>query len=173
MLVNMYKPLVSIIIPVYNAETTLDRCIKSIIIQTYSNFELLLINDGSTDKSADICNYYSKSDSRIININRTNGGASAARNTGLLEAKGEWIIFIDSDDYISETYLSELMCCTTTSEASLVISSPIRSDSGKIKFLRSKLSNEIFCGTKEFFITWAFNIFRTAFKIVQGRDYSR
>ena len=144
----MYKPLVSIIIPVYNAETTLDRCIKSIIIQTYSNFELLLINDGSIDKSADICNYYSKSDSRIININRTNGGASAARNTGLLEAKGEWIIFIDSDDYISETYLSELMCCTTTSEASLVISSPIRSDSGKIKFLRSKLSNEIFCGTQ-------------------------
>lgn len=105
--------LVSFIIPIYNAEKYLDECIKSIIKQTYSNFELLLVNDGSTDNSAIICDTYANKDSRIKVIHKINGGDSSARNIGLDNAKGEYICFVDADDVIHpkllETTLSVLM----------------------------------------------------------------
>lgn len=105
--------LVSFIIPIYNAEKYLDECIKSIIKQTYSNFELLLVNDGSTDNSAIICDTYANKDSRIKVIHKINGGVSSARNIGLDNAKGEYICFVDADDVIHpkllETTLSVLM----------------------------------------------------------------
>ena len=100
-------PKVSVIVPVYNAEKTLHRCIDSILSQTFTDFELILINDGSTDNSGKICDDYAQKDSRIIVIHKDNGGVSATRNKGLDIAQGEWITFVDSDDYISETYLSD------------------------------------------------------------------
>ena len=93
-------PEISIIVPVYNAENYLDNCIKSILNQTFEDFELILVNDGSTDKSSHICNYYKKIDSRIKLINKKNGGVSSARNKGLEVAIGKYIGFVDSDDYI-------------------------------------------------------------------------
>lgn len=94
--------LLSIIVPVYNASEYLDECISSIISQTYSNFELLLINDGSTDKSLEICNKFKKYDKRIIVIDKKNTGVSDSRNVGLSLAKGKYIGFVDSDDCIEK-----------------------------------------------------------------------
>lgn len=82
------QPLISIIVPVYNAATYLRRCIESILKQTYRNFELLLIDDGSTDNSGEICDQYAKTDSRIISLHKPNGGVSSARNYGLLNVRG-------------------------------------------------------------------------------------
>lgn len=93
-------PLISIIIPIYNVEKYLDRCINSVINQTLTDIEIILINDGSTDKSLEICNKYAERDERIILINQNNLGASVARNKRLDIAKGYWIGFIDRDDYI-------------------------------------------------------------------------
>lgn len=93
--------LVSIVVPVYNNEEYLSRCIESILNQTYKNFELLLINDGSTDLSGEICEKYSKKDKRIKVIHQVNSGPSMARNRGIKESLGKYIQFVDSDDYIN------------------------------------------------------------------------
>lgn len=95
----MKNPLVSVIVPVYNAEKFLPRCINSILAQTSTDFELLLIDDGSTDKSGKICDEYAQKDIRIKVFHKKNGGVSTARNLGIDKAIGEWIIFMDSDDY--------------------------------------------------------------------------
>lgn len=102
------KPLVSVIVPVYNAEKYLETCVRSILFQTYRHFELILINDGSTDGSLDLCHRFADKDERIKVYSQPNGGASAARNKGLDVAKGEYIIFVDSDDYISETFIENM-----------------------------------------------------------------
>lgn len=99
--------MISIIIPVYNSANFLDKCISSVLSQSYTNFELLLINDGSTDLSGEICDYYAQNDSRVKVIHKTNGGASSARNIGLDQAKGEWITFVDSDDWVHEDFLKK------------------------------------------------------------------
>ncbi|MBE6318012.1 MAG: glycosyltransferase [Bacteroidales bacterium] len=101
-------PSVSIIVPVYNTEKYLSRCIDSILAQTFSDFELILVDDGSTDNSGKICDEYAKKDSRIIVIHKENGGASSARNKGLEIAQGEWITFVDSDDFITNNFIGNL-----------------------------------------------------------------
>lgn len=102
--------IISIIIPVYNLENrNLDRCIQSILNQTYKNFELILINDGSTDNSEKICEQYIYSDNRIKLINQQNGGVSSARNKGIDYSKGTYIAFIDGDDYVDENYLEHFV----------------------------------------------------------------
>lgn len=93
-------PKISIIVPVYNVEEYLEICIDSILNQTFKDFELILVNDGSTDNSLKICKYYENIDNRIYIIDKKNGGLSSARNAGLDIAKGEYIGFVDSDDYI-------------------------------------------------------------------------
>lgn len=98
------NPLFSVIVPVYNAEKYLSRCIDSILNQTYQNFELLLIDDGSKDKSGSICDKYEKKDPRVIAIHQSNSGPGTARNNGLHNAKGRYIIFVDSDDYLDSMY---------------------------------------------------------------------
>lgn len=99
-------PKVSVIIPVYNAEKTLHRCVDSVLAQTFTNFELILINDGSIDDSKKICDDYAKKDSRVVIIHKRNGGVSSARNKGIDIAQGEWITFVDSDDCITNDFLS-------------------------------------------------------------------
>lgn len=96
---------ISIIIPVYNAEKHLQQCIKSVCTQTIDSIEIILINDGSDDKSSNIIEQNASCDNRIIFINQHNGGVSKARNTGLLKARGKWIYFLDSDDWIEPNYL--------------------------------------------------------------------
>ena len=102
--------MISVIIPVYNTEKYLRRCIDSVLASYYRDFEILLINDGSTDKSADICREYSLKDNRIKVFHQKNQGVSAARNQGINKAIGEWLIFVDSDDYITKDFLSVISC---------------------------------------------------------------
>lgn len=94
------KDLISVIIPIYNGEKQLSRCLESIINQTYMNLEVILVNDGSTDKTLEICHEYKKNDNRIIIIDKKNEGVSVARNSGLKKAKGKYIYFSDADDYL-------------------------------------------------------------------------
>lgn len=98
---------VSIIIPVYNTEHFLKRCIDSILAQTYSDWELVLVDDGSKDSSGKICDEYAHLDNRIIVIHKSNGGVSSARNVGLDIAKGEYVCFMDSDDWVEPSYLED------------------------------------------------------------------
>ena len=100
-------PQISIIIPVYNAESTLKRCIDSILTQSFSDFELILVDDGSNDTSPKLCDQYAQQDNRVIVIHKANGGVSEARNVGLNTAKGVWISFIDSDDEIRVDYFEQ------------------------------------------------------------------
>ena len=102
------RELISVILPVYNVEAYLRRCINSILQQTYTEFEVLMIDDGSTDNSGSICDEYCALDSRCTVIHQENRGLSGARNTGLKNAKGEYITFIDSDDYVHPLYLEYL-----------------------------------------------------------------
>lgn len=103
---------ITIIIPIYNAEKYLKQCLFSILTQTFSDFELLLINDGSIDESRKICDSYAAKDSRIKVFHKENGGVSSARNLGLEKANGEWIWFVDSDDYIRNDALDNLQSAT-------------------------------------------------------------
>ena len=98
---------ISVIVPVYNVEKWLNMCIDSILAQSYKNLETILVNDGSTDKSKDICDQYLKEDNRVKVFDILNSGQSVARNIGLKEAKGDYILFIDSDDYISDKAIIE------------------------------------------------------------------
>lgn len=100
--------LISVIVPVYNAEKYIERCVKSIQNQTYAFFELILVNDGSEDNSLKICKEMAQEDERIIVLNRANGGASAARNMGLKKMSGQYVVFADSDDYVSPSYIENL-----------------------------------------------------------------
>lgn len=104
----MSEPLISVIVPVYNVEKYLKRCVDSILVQTYKNLEILLVNDGCTDNCPAICNDYAARDSRIVVINKKNGGLSDARNAALDVAKGEYIAFVDSDDYLAADYIEYL-----------------------------------------------------------------
>lgn len=99
--------MVSIIVPIYNAEQYISKCIESILAQTYRDFELILVDDGSTDMCGKICDEYAKQDSRVHVIHQENKGVSAARNAGISLAKGEYIMFVDSDDFITENMLEK------------------------------------------------------------------
>ena len=99
-----FSPLISVIVPVYNAEKTLRQCIDSILSQEFKDFELLLIDDGSRDQSPAICDDYAIKDDRVRAFHKPNRGVSSARNLGLDHAQGIWVVFVDSDDYISNNY---------------------------------------------------------------------
>ena len=99
-------PKISVIVPVYNAEKYLHRCIDSILSQTFTDFELLLIDDGSKDGSGAICDEYAAKDNRVRVFHKENGGASSARNLGMDNAQGEWVAFVDADDYVLPSYLA-------------------------------------------------------------------
>lgn len=105
----MKEELISVIVPVYNVEKYLEKCVKSIINQTYKNLEIILVDDGATDNSGKICDELSKTDSRIKVIHKENGGLSDARNFGLDIATGEYIAFIDSDDFLKEDFYEYLV----------------------------------------------------------------
>ena len=102
------KPLVSIIVPIYNAQDHIARCVESIRRQTYQNLEILLLNDGSKDVSLEVCRMYAKVDPRIVLIDKANSGVAATRNMGLREAKGKYLQFVDADDTI-QPYATELL----------------------------------------------------------------
>lgn len=103
------EQLVSVIVPVYNVEEYLDECIESIVLQTYKTLEIILVDDGSTDQSGKKCDEWREKDERITVIHQKNRGVSAARNAGLSNSTGQWIAFVDSDDYIDKNYIEKLL----------------------------------------------------------------
>ena len=116
---NKSNPLISVIVPIYNVEMYLERCVSSIINQTYTKIEIILVNDGSTDKCPDICDSFAAKDERITVIHQPNKGLSAARNTGIEIFNGEWICFIDSDDWVAENFI-ELLLTTAVQNNTLM-----------------------------------------------------
>ncbi len=102
-------PAISVIVPVYNAEKDLDRSINSVLTQTFTDFELILVDDGSKDSSAKICDDYAQKDSRVKVFHKENGGVSSARNFGIDRATGEYITFLDADDYFQPEFIDELL----------------------------------------------------------------
>lgn len=101
-------PKISVIVPVYNVEKYLNRCVDSILNQTFEDFELILVNDGSPDNCGNICDEYAQKDNRVKVIHKKNGGVSSARNVGIDIAQGEYIMFVDSDDWINENMLNDM-----------------------------------------------------------------
>ena len=118
----MEMPLVSIIVPVYNAQSHLSRCLESICGQEYKNLELIVINDGSKDQSLPVCEEFRKKDSRILLVDKANSGVSDTRNLGLKLAGGKYVQFVDSDDYIAPDYTARLVEAAEKTGADLVIS---------------------------------------------------
>lgn len=107
------KPLISVIVPVYNVEKFLDSCIESLISQTYDNLEIILVDDGAKDSSGEICDSYALKDNRIKVIHKQNAGVSKARNTGMENMTGEYFCFIDGDDYVHEDYIDAMYSLIT------------------------------------------------------------
>ena len=138
----MIEPKISVVVPVYNASQYLPKCIESILSQSFQDFELILVNDGSTDDSLDICKKYEKFDDRIIVVSQTNGGVSKARNRGLDVAKGEWVAFADADDYFLDDALSILYERAMNTGADLVLANALKLKNGNLTKMH-KLKNEV------------------------------
>ena len=137
-------PKVSVIVPVYGVEKYLDRCVQSIVDQTYTNWELLLIDDGSPDRSGEMCDEWKKKDERIRVLHKKNGGVSSARNLGLDNAKGEWVMFVDADDWIEKKCLK--VCVDTVLEEKLdVVQFNFKqvNDDGKIFVRNDKVTTKM------------------------------
>lgn len=132
-MVESDQNLISVIVPVYNVEEYLEECLNSILLQTYTNLEILIVNDGSTDNSLEILQKFSQKDSRITIFTKENGGLSSARNLAIDEAKGEYFTFIDSDDYIEENYIEYLMKSLIDNEADISIVNSYHMINGKRK----------------------------------------
>ena len=113
--------MVSIIVPVYNIERYIQKCVDSILAQSYQSFELILVNDGSTDYSGKICDAYEAIDSRIKVVHKPNGGLTSARNAGLSVARGEWIMHVDGDDWINHDMLKEMLYVAEKTSADVII----------------------------------------------------
>lgn len=117
----MENLLISIIVPVFKVETYLDKCLESIVNQTYKNLEIILIDDGSPDNCPQICDKWAEKDSRIKVVHKENGGVSAARNTGIEMFTGDYVTFVDSDDWIEPYYIYEVVNCDNFNEYDIVI----------------------------------------------------
>lgn len=137
--------LVSIIIPIYNAENNIVKCLESIMVQAYSNIEILCINDGSKDRTKKILEEYQKKDERIVIINKKNSGVSDTRNLGIKHAKGDYIMFIDADDYIEKNYIEKMVSTVKKYKCDLVISghTEVKNDEKKEKTIYAE-KEEIF-----------------------------
>lgn len=132
-------PTVSVIVPVYNVEKYLCRCIDSILAQTFSDFELILVDDGSPDNCPTICDEYTHQDSHVRVIHQENQGQSAARNNGVKNARGEWICFVDSDDMIHPQMLEHLYCAAVKSGSNISMCGAIEGTQLPTDFLANRL----------------------------------
>lgn len=126
--IKFIMPLISVIVPVYKVEKYLDRCIDSILAQTFKDFELIIIDDGSPDKCPEMCDNWAKKDNRIIVIHQKNMGVSAARNAGIKIARGQYFTFVDSDDWISENMIQLLFDLIKKYEADISICNFVKTD---------------------------------------------
>lgn len=136
--------MISIIVPIYNTEKYLSECIDSILAQSYTDFEVLLVDDGSTDKSGEICDEYAKTDSRVRVFHKANGGVSSARNVGLDNAQGEWVCFVDSDDTIPMDTLDSYASSISDNTDLVMSAYEVRNESGEIIRKYTKYDDRLF-----------------------------
>lgn len=162
---------ISVIIPIYNCENYLSRCIESVLNQTYEEFELILINDGSTDQSYEICKKYKKIDDRIKVVNKENMGVSHTRNQGIEQANGEYIIFVDSDDWIESSMLEKMYCGTQGKKIDMVIcgTNIVSTEGVSVK----NLKNETFLGKEEISDAITYIIQKNQEKCVWNKMYRK
>ncbi|MBT8325642.1 MAG: glycosyltransferase [Winogradskyella sp.] len=132
------SPEVSVIVPIYKIEQYLPKCIESILDQSYKNFELILVDDGSPDNCPKICDDYAKNDDRVKVVHKENGGLLSARKAGLEAAKGEFIAFVDGDDWVDKFYLETLFKLAKANDADLVVTGQFREFDGKIETIKPK-----------------------------------
>ena len=158
------KPVVSVIIPAYNVEKYIEKCIQSVLMQSYRQLQIIIINDGSQDSTGEIVERYAAQNPNIIYIDKENGGVANARNDGVKVATGEYLLFVDSDDYISETYIENMVRAAMDNESELVISgyTLVHQDERRIKEI---VPDEYVPGERE---EWAYRICST-----WGRLYKR
>ncbi|WP_270568130.1 glycosyltransferase family 2 protein, partial [Clostridium beijerinckii] len=136
-------PGVSIIIPVYNVQKYLKKCLESVIRQTMKDIEIIIINDGSIDNSLEICRQYSKNDKRIKLIDKKNEGVSKARNTGILHATGKYICFVDSDDWIESNMIENLYNFVLVNDSDFCMCNFIKENESKCDYVRSNLDKKV------------------------------
>ena len=132
---------VSIIIPLYNAESTIEKCINSILKQSYKDIEIIIINDGSSDKSLDVVKKISKKDKRLVVIDKENEGVAKTRNLGIKKATGNYIMFVDNDDYIEKNYIEQFI--NSVEDNDIVIGGYKRIDENGKELLRFELKNTV------------------------------
>lgn len=135
------KPLISVIIPVYNVEKYLDDCIRSVIGQTYDNIEIIVVDDGSTDNSGNMCDCYAEKDERIQVIHKANGGLSDARNAAIEICSGEYITFVDSDDVIAKEYIQLLLNALISTKSNISICRHVSFYDGGLNVKERQLNN--------------------------------
>ncbi len=141
----MDNPLISVIVPVYKVEKYLDRCVESIVNQTYTNLEIILVDDGSPDNCPKMCDAWAQKDSRIIVIHKENGGVSSARNAALDIAQGEYIGFVDSDDYVDKTMYEKLYLAAEENFCDIVVCNNYHMVNGKL-VKSGCFASHIYCG---------------------------
>ena len=168
------NPKVSVIIPVYNSEKYIKKCIESIRIQTLKEIEIVLVDDGSVDKSGEICDYYSKLDNRIVAIHIKNG-VSNARNTGIKFAKGKYIMFSDSDDYVDDRWCETLYNIAEENEEDFIlcgyeIISSRNSKSNRKQILSPLKDESIILDRKDFFNLYNWNLLNSPCNKILGED---
>ena len=139
------NPEISVIVPVYKVEKYLNECIDSILAQTFTDFEVILVDDGSPDNCPAMCDAAAERDERVRVIHKANGGVSTARNAGLAAARGNWVGFVDSDDVIDKTYLEKLYCAGKQSGAEIVACNLLfmREDGSPCRYQEQPLCTEI------------------------------
>lgn len=145
----MNHPLVSIIIPIYKVEAYLRRCLNSVINQTYTNLEIILVDDGSPDNCPQICDDYTHKDHRIVVIHKKNGGLSDARNAGLDVCKGKFISFVDSDDWLDEKYIEVLLNLADKNNADITIGEHEKICNDKPFFIENKKEKSLALSTQD------------------------
>jgi len=114
------KPLISVIIPIYNASSSIGRCVNSVLEQTFTDFELILVDDGSTDDSLFVCQNIALQDKRVVIIHQANQGVSSARNYGIILSRGVWMTFVDADDYLNPQYLEKMLASSANNNDIIV-----------------------------------------------------
>lgn len=137
-------PLVSVIVPIYNVQKYIEKCVQSIQAQTYRELDIILVDDGSPDRCSEICDSYAKADCRIQVIHKQNGGLSDARNAGIAQAKGEYLLFVDGDDYIGEDLVEKTTLCAQKTRADIVVFdiAELEEDTGRVDWVSMNLERD-------------------------------
>lgn len=148
----MAEPLISVIIPVYKVEQYLDRCLKSVVNQTYKNLEIILVDDGSPDRCPKMCDEWAEKDQRISVIHKENNGLGAARNSGIDNSNGVYITFIDSDDWISNDYIEQLYHHLSEYQADMAIGGYVKTDTYTTEIFEERANKDVVLTQKEFLL---------------------